>query len=62
MKFPPLSLTIPVLILAGILSSVWGYFIGGVPKAIELAVVWLPVSIVVILLGLWLRRNSELKK
>jgi len=50
MKFQSLSFTIPVLVLAGILCSVWGYFIGGVPKAIELAVVWLAASIVAILL------------
>jgi len=62
MKFPPLSFTVPVLILAGIISFVWGYFIGGVPKALDLAVVWLAVSIVVILLGLWLRRNRQVKK
>ena len=62
MKFPPLSLTIPVLVLAGIISCVWGYFLGGVPKAIEFAVAWLAVSIVVMLVGLWLRRSSQVKK
>ena len=62
MKFQPLSFTIPVLVLAGILNSVWGYFSGGVPKAIEHAVVWLAASIVGILLCLWLRRNSRVKK
>jgi hypothetical protein len=62
MKFPPLSLTIPVLVLAGIINCVWGYFLGEVPKVIEFAVVWLAVSIVVILLGLWLGRRSQVKK
>jgi hypothetical protein len=62
MKFQPLSFTIPVLIVAGIIFSVWGYFIGGVPKAIEHAVVWLAASTVAILLGFWLRRSSQLKK
>ncbi len=62
MKLQPLSFTIPVLILAGILVSLWGYFIGGAPKAIELAVVWLAAAIVAILLGLWLRRTSQVKK
>jgi hypothetical protein len=62
MKFPPLSLTIPVLILAGIISVVWGYFLGGLPKATEHAVVWLVVSLVVVLLGLWLRRSSRGEK
>jgi len=62
MKFQPLSFTVPVLIVAGVFLSVWGYFIGGVPKAIELAVVWLAASTVAILLGLWLRRSSQVKK
>jgi hypothetical protein len=62
MEFQQLSFTIPVLILAGIFSSVAGYFIGGVPKAIELAVVWLAASTVAVLLGLWLRRRSQVKK
>jgi hypothetical protein len=62
MKFQPLSFTIPVLVLAGIFFSVVGYLIGGVPKAIEHAVVWLAASTVAILLGLWLRRSSQVKK
>jgi hypothetical protein len=62
MKFQRLSFTIPVLILAGIFFSVAGYFIGGAPKAIEHAVVWLAASIAAILLGLWLRRSSQVKK
>jgi hypothetical protein len=62
MKFQRLSFTIPVLILAGVFLSVWGYFIGGVPKAVELAVVWFAASIVAVLLGLWLRRSSPVKK
>jgi len=62
MKFQRLSFTIPVLVLAGIFLSVWGYFIGGAPKAAELAVVWFAASIVAVLLGLWLRRGSQVKK
>ena len=62
MKFQPLFFTIPVLILAGIFFSVWGYFIGGAPKAIEHAVVWFTASIVAILLSLWLRRSSQVKR
>jgi hypothetical protein len=62
MEFQRLSFTIPVLILAGIFFSVAGYFIGGVPKAVEHAVVWFAASIVAVLLGLWLRRSSQVKK
>jgi hypothetical protein len=61
-KLQPLSFTIPVLIVAGIFFSVWGYFVGGVPKAIEHAVVWFAASIVAVLLGVWLRRSSPVKK
>jgi hypothetical protein len=35
MEFQRLPSTIPVLILAGIFFSAGGYFIGGLPKAIE---------------------------
>jgi hypothetical protein len=62
MKFQPLSFTIPVLVLAGIFFSIWGYFIGGMPKAVEHAVVWYAASIVAVLLGLWVRRSSQAKK
>jgi hypothetical protein len=62
MKFQRLSFTIPVLILAGILFSIAGYLIAGAPKAIEHAMVWLAASMVAILLGLWLRRSSQVKK
>jgi len=61
LKFQPLSFTIPLLILAGIFFAVWGYFIGGVPKAIEHAVVWFTASIVAILVRLWLL-SSQVKK
>jgi hypothetical protein len=62
MKFQRFSFTISVLILAGIFFSVWGYFIGGMPKAMEHAVVWFSASIVAILLGVWLRRSTQVKK
>ena len=62
MKFQTLSFTIPVLILAGIFFFVWGYFMGGLPKAMEIAVVWLAASTVAVLLGLWLRRSTQVKK
>jgi hypothetical protein len=62
LKFQPLSFTVPVLILAGIFFSVAGYFIGGVPKSIEHAVVWLAASIVALLLRLWLLSSSQVKK
>jgi Ca2+/H+ antiporter len=62
MKFQTLSFTIPVLVLAGVFFSVWGYFNGGLPKAMELAVVWLTASTVAILLGRWLRRSTQVKK
>jgi hypothetical protein len=62
MKFQRFSFTISVLILAGIFFSVWGYFIGGMPKAMEHAVVWFSASIVGVLLGVWLRRGTQVNK
>jgi hypothetical protein len=62
MKFPDLSFTIPVLVLAGIFVSVWAYFVGGLPKAMELAAVWFAASTVAVLLGIWLRRSILVKK
>jgi hypothetical protein len=62
MEFQRLSFTIPVLVIAGIFFCVWGYYEGGMSKLIEHAVVWLAASIVATLLGLWLRRSSQVKK
>ena len=62
MKLQPLSFTIPVLILAGILFSAMGYLEGGVPKAKERAIVWFAASTVGILLSLWLRRGGQVKR
>jgi hypothetical protein len=62
MEFQRLSFTIPVLVIAGILFCAWGYYLGGMSKLLEHAAVWLAASIVAILLGLWLRRSSQVKK
>jgi len=62
LRLQPLSFTIPVLVIAGIFSSIWGYFIGGRLKAVEHALIWYAASIVAVLLGVWLRRSSQVKK
>jgi hypothetical protein len=57
-----LSFSIPVLVIAGILYSAWGYYAGGVSRLKESAVVWLAASIVAVGAGLWLRRFGQVKK